>query len=113
MRGGCGVVRELVCLADRTAVTIGADRRRFLPRGVETDHCARGQHCYLIRPDGSRELLPTKFFMYLEKGDRLRIETPGGGGWGEPALRDPDRVQHDVAEGLISAARAKEIYTAK
>jgi len=113
MRGGCGVVRELVCLADRTAVTIGADRRRFTPWGVETDYHARGQRCYVIRPDGSREVLPTKFFKYLEKGDRLRIETPGGGGWGDPLLRDTDRVQCDVAEGLISAARAKEIYTAK
>ncbi|MCH2211778.1 MAG: hydantoinase B/oxoprolinase family protein [Fuerstiella sp.] len=113
MRGGCGVVRELVCLADRTAVTIGADRRRFLPWGVKTDHHARGQHCYLIRPDGTRELLPTKIFTYLEKGDRLRIETPGGGGWDDPALRDRDLVRNDVAEELISESRAREVYKHK
>ena len=113
MRGGCGLVRELVCLADRTAVTIGADRRRFLPWGVQTDHRPRGQHCFLFRLDGSVEELPTKFFTYLEKGDRLRIETPGGGGWGEPESRSRDQVQHDVTEGLISATRARKIYRAE
>ena len=111
MRGGCGVVRELVCLADRTAVTIGADRRRFTPWGVETEHRARGQFCFVIKPDGSRQLLPTKFFTYLAKGDRLRIETPGGGGWGDPAQREPERLHRDVEEGLISEERAMEIYT--
>ena len=110
MRGGCGVVRELVCLADRTAVTLGADRRRYTPWGVDTDYHARGQHAYVIKTDGTREQLPTKCFRYLEKGDRLRIETPGGGGWGDPTLRDPDCVQRDVSEGLISSARAEEIY---
>mgnify|MGYP001196258658 CR=1 FL=1 len=94
-------------------MTTGADRRRFLPWGVDTDHRARGQHCYLIRSDGSRELLPTKIFTYLDKGDRLRIETPGGGGWDDPALRSEDQVRHDVAEGLVSEARAREIYKTK
>ena len=64
----------------------------------------------MIKTDGTREQLPTKCFRYLEKGDRLRIETPGGGGWGDPTLRDPDCVQRDVSEGLISSARAEEIY---
>ncbi|HUS39990.1 MAG: hydantoinase B/oxoprolinase family protein [Pirellulales bacterium] len=109
-RGGCGIVRELVCLADRTAVTMGADRRRFTPWGVDTTHRATGQQCYLIKPDGSRELLPTKFFIYLNKGDCLRIETPGGGGWGDPQQRDADRIDSDVLAGLVSAERAAEIY---
>ena len=110
MRGGCGVVRELVCLAQRTAVSIGADRRRFTPWGVQTDHRARGQHCYVIKPDGTTQELPTKFVTYLDEGDRLRIETPGGGGWGDPTQRDRESVRRDVAEGLTSADRAKEIY---
>ena len=104
------MVRELVCLAERTAVTLGADRRRFTPWGVATNHRARGQCCYVIKRDGSRQLLPTKVFIYLEKGDCLRIETPGGGGWGDPADRNRESLYRDVAEGLISIERAKDVY---
>ncbi len=113
MRGGCGVVRELVCLADRTTVCAGADRRTFTPWGVGTEHRARGQHCHVIRKDGTRELLPTKFVTSLEKGEKLRIETPGGGGWGKPRDRDRDALSGDVAEGLVSPERAREVYSAE
>ena len=109
-RGGCGVVRELVCLGERTQVTIGADRRKFTPWGLDGGEAARGAHCTLTKPDGERRLLPTKLNTTLKKGDRLRIETPGGGGWGEPARRDRDAVAHDVAEGLVSPDRARQIY---
>ena len=37
-------------------------------------------------------------------------ETPGGGGWGNPRLRDPEAVRRDVSEGLVSAERARTVY---
>ena len=37
----------------------------------------------VIREDGSAQELPGKFNFRLRKGERIRIETPGGGGWGE------------------------------
>jgi N-methylhydantoinase B len=40
----------------------------------------------------------------------LRIEWPGGGGWGEPLLRDPERVLADVTAGKVSRRRARETY---
>ena len=64
----------------------------------------------MIKPDGSRQLLPTKIFTHLQQGDRLQIETPGGGGWGDPSERDRDLLEQDVAEGLISPERAREVY---
>ena len=112
LRGGCGMVRELQCLVDQTKVTMGADRRRFTPWGIDNSHRARGQHCYVIKADGSKTLIPTKVFIHLNQGDRLRIETPGGGGWGDPRQRDRQRVRHDVEEGLISPRRATEVYGA-
>ena len=113
MRGGCGLVRELLCLADHTKVTTGADRRRFTPWGIENDQSARGQHCYVIQADGTRTLIPTKVFTHLNRGDRLRTETPGGGGWGDPTQRDRESVRRDVQEGLISPERAKDVYGAR
>ncbi len=107
MRGGCGMLRELRCLADRTIVSIGADRRLFTPWGIETDHRARGAFCSVRRADGTIEELPTKVYAVLNRGDRLCIETPGGGGWGDPAERLRDAVAADIAAGLINAARAE------
>jgi len=43
-------------------------------------------------------------------GDFIRLELPGGGGFGDPVRRDPDQVALDVADGLIDAATAREAY---
>ena len=43
-------------------------------------------------------------------GDRIRLTTPGGGGYGNPRGRDPERVQEDVAEGYVSAEAAARDY---
>ncbi|MBV9551264.1 MAG: hydantoinase B/oxoprolinase family protein [Alphaproteobacteria bacterium] len=43
-------------------------------------------------------------------GDFIRLELPGGGGFGPPAARDPEQVALDVADGLIDAAAAREAY---
>lgn len=109
-RGGCGLVREIRSLAEHVTVSIGADRRTFKPWGVETDQKASGAMCYVVRRDGTRQLLPTKVVTTLERGELLRIETPGGGGWGDPRQREPDRIAEDVAQGLISPQRASQVY---
>ncbi|MCO6044889.1 hydantoinase B/oxoprolinase family protein [Aeoliella sp. ICT_H6.2] len=109
-RGGCALVREIRSHADRLTVSIGADRRRFTPWGLENEHHAAGAMCYVIRLDGTRELLPTKVVTTLVRGERLRIETPGGGGWGDPHQRDRELLAAEVAEGLISPQRAASVY---
>lgn len=111
-RGGCGMVRQLRCLGDRVTVTIGSDRRRFTPWGIETDHRARGAHCHVTSPNGQVRELPTKVVAVLEKGDVLCVETPGGGGWGNPREREREAIDQDVREGLISADRAAAVYGA-
>ena len=46
----------------------------------------------------------------FEPGDRVKLTTPGGGGYGDPKERDPAAVAEDVAEGYISAAAAARSY---
>src|SRR5579863_1929051 len=46
----------------------------------------------------------------IHGGDFIRLELPGGGGFGDPATRDADQVALDVADGLIDAATAREAY---
>jgi N-methylhydantoinase B/oxoprolinase/acetone carboxylase alpha subunit len=79
--GGQGIVREYEMLTD-TSVTLLSERRRRGPYGAlggKPGGCGRNT---LIR-DGREEVLPGKIEMRLQAGDRLRIETPGGGGYGE------------------------------
>jgi N-methylhydantoinase B/oxoprolinase/acetone carboxylase alpha subunit len=78
--GGEGIVREYEMLTD-TAVTVLSDRRRFAPYGVRGGgQGGRGRNT-LVR-DGREQTLPGKVELQLRRGDRLRIETPGGGGYG-------------------------------
>jgi N-methylhydantoinase B len=81
-RGGDGVVRELEALVEMTFSLI-AERRRHHPRGAEGG-CpgACGRDLLDGRP------LPSKITGTLRSGQRLRIETPGGGGFGD--AREPE-----------------------
>jgi N-methylhydantoinase B/oxoprolinase/acetone carboxylase alpha subunit len=80
-RGGDGLVREYEALTE-TSVTILSERRRGQPYGVQGGEPGQSGRNTLIR-DGREETLPGKIELRLRQGDRLRIETPGGGGWGE------------------------------
>ena len=111
-RGGCGMVRELRCLGERTVVTVGADRRRFTPWGLAGGRNAAGSMLTVTAADGAVRVLPTKAFTELRRGDVLTVRTPGGGGWGAPAERERDRVDRDVRSGLISPERARDVYGA-
>ena len=80
-RGGDGIVREIEVLADGE-VTLLADRRLRGPWGLNGGSDGTPGKTSVIRLDGKVEELPGKFNVRLTKGERIRIETPGGGGWG-------------------------------
>ena len=80
--GGDGIVREIELLSD-AEVTVLSDRRKIPPYGLFGGAPGRvGKN--IITRDGMQEERPGKFFMPLKNGDRVRIETPGGGGYGKP-----------------------------
>jgi N-methylhydantoinase B len=80
-RGGDGLVREIELLSDAQA-TLLADRRITAPWGLAGGADGEPGASTLIR-DGVEQKLPGKCTRALRAGDRLRIESPGGGGWGE------------------------------
>jgi N-methylhydantoinase B/oxoprolinase/acetone carboxylase alpha subunit len=59
---------------------------------------------------GALEELPPQAFVELQDGERIVSVTAGGGGYGPPAERDPERVRHDVVEGWVSRERARDVY---
>jgi N-methylhydantoinase B len=81
-RGGEGLIRELEFLTAVDA-TITAERRRRGPYGLHGGGDGAPGRNTLVR-DGEEQELPGKVNLRLDTGDRLRLETPGGGGWGEP-----------------------------
>jgi N-methylhydantoinase B len=79
-RGGDGLVREIELLGD-TQVTLLADRRRTRPWGLAGGEDGASGVTTVVA-DGAEETLPGKCSRELKAGTRLRIESPGGGGWG-------------------------------
>ena len=79
--GGDGIVRELELLASLTVTLIG-ERRRRPPYGLSGGGPGRVGEDTLVR-DGESYALPAKIVFESRLGDRLRIETPGGGGFGD------------------------------
>jgi|HubBroStandDraft_1064217.scaffolds.fasta_scaffold11329_2 N-methylhydantoinase B len=80
-KGGDGIVREIEVLTD-CDVTLLADRRVRGPWGLAGGGDGAEGKALITRSDGSIEPMPGKFSTRLRKGERITIETPGGGGWG-------------------------------
>jgi N-methylhydantoinase B len=82
-RGGDGLVREIELLAP-AQVTILSDRRLFAPYGLAGGSAGATGNNSLVE-DGAERNLPGKCTLGAKAGDIVRIETPGGGGWGPPS----------------------------
>jgi N-methylhydantoinase B len=80
-RGGDGVIREVRFLT-KAQITLLSDRRKFPPYGLHGGEPGAAGANVLIRDEGSPERLPSKFTTWVQPGDILSIQTPGGGGWG-------------------------------
>jgi len=85
-RGGDGIIREIEVLAD-CEVTLLSDRRTHGPWGLAGGNAGSPGKAIIIRNSGSIEEMPGKFSTRLRKGERIRIESPGGGGWGPVAAK--------------------------
>jgi len=83
-RGGEGVERELT-FSEAATLSLMGERRLTAPWGLAGGGPGLPGEDWLIHPDGTRERLPAKCTVSVGRGDRLRVLTPGGGGWGRPA----------------------------
>lgn len=81
-RGGDGIVREIELLAPGT-VTLLTERRKFAPYGLQGGGEGKRGASFHCTAEQKKEL-PAKCSISVQAGDRIRIETPGGGGWGSP-----------------------------
>jgi N-methylhydantoinase B len=107
-RGGLGL-RKDYRFDLHTTFTILADRDRSGPWGVFDGHAGRVAEYVHIRGDVETRL-SSKTTLDLVPGDVISVRTCGGGGYGAPEERDPERVLRDVLQGKVSAERARDIY---
>ena len=111
-RGGCGVVIEFEVLApDCVIVARGMERMRFQSWGLLGGGVG-GAGEVAVRRAGSTEFeYPGKTdALRASIGDVVRLETSGGGGYGDPLERDAQKVLDDVLNGIVTVAGAERDY---
>jgi len=99
-RGGLGIRRDLTMLDHAATVSLLTDRRQSHPYGLDGGEPGSCGQNVLIR-HGEEFPLPAKGTFSLAAGETVSLRTPGGGGYGDPAERDPSRVERDRREGRL------------
>ena len=110
-RGGLGLVREYEVLCGEAVLNVRSDKRRYPPHGLFGGRPGAPSWNYL-NPGRSDRVLPVLMTEVerLERGDVFRHEMAGGGGYGDPLAREPERVLRDVVEEKVSAEAAERDY---
>jgi len=111
-RGGLGMRRELRLLEGEARYSVLADRAVIPPFGVGGGYPAAPVRVSIIRDGEERDFsTPGKVTNHaIVAGDVVVMRSAGGGGYGDPLERDPERVRADVAAGYVSRPRAREGY---
>jgi len=109
-RGGLGLRRDIQVRGHEARFSLLADRHQHQPYGLEGGDPGESGAAKLTTEDGETVRLPQKSTHELPPGATVSIRTPGAGGYGDPADRDPDAVRRDVRHGKVSAAAAMDAY---
>jgi N-methylhydantoinase B len=112
-RGGCGMRRDIRILVDDASLSVLADHAIIPPFGVAGGHSG-ALNSFVVLRDG-KVITPSPIAgkvgaFKLAKGDILRIESSGGGGYGDPLDREPARVAQDVHLGYLNIDDALNRY---
>lgn len=110
-RGGLGTEVVLQARAPMT-VDLQAERVNCTPWGLEGGLSGMGNQGYVELQNGvvgDRQSAKIRT-QRLKAGEKLVLRAGGGGGFGPPAERDPERVANDVAQGYVSVENARELY---
>jgi N-methylhydantoinase B len=108
-RGGFGSIREYEILSPTATLSASFGRSIERPWGVDGGHEGSCNRLEVVRNGetihGAR--IPT---MALSRGDRVKLVTGGGGGFGDPRLRPAEKVAADVRDGYYSTSVARDAY---
>jgi N-methylhydantoinase B len=112
-RGGVGAVYEIEALAPGTTeIALLGERGRFAPFGVAGGGAGAMNAFWWETPDGraTPPIASKVVGVSIRQGQRLRLESPGGGGWGDPGQRPVGAVARDIRLGHVSVESAIRDY---
>lgn len=111
-RGGLGAVYEIELLEKQADVFLFGERGRFPPPGVVGGGAGALNTFHYQQADGDHEPpMASKIVgVHIDRGQKLRLETPGGGGYGRAFDRNPESVARDLRLGYITAEHTEADY---
>ena len=111
-RGGLGAIYEIELLEQSAEAFIFGERGKHAPKGVcGGKPAAMNSFSYQNGKKWHAPPMVSKMVgIRLKRGERVRIESPGGGGYGKPGNRAPEAIAADIELGYVSAATAKRDY---
>ena len=110
-RGGLGIIKDFEALVDGVTMTHRGERHYHAADGSQGGHPGAKAHSVLRRASGEQEIIASKLVTTMNRGDRLVVQTAGGGGYGDPTARHPELVLEDIRNRKISQKAAQEFYT--
>jgi N-methylhydantoinase B len=113
-RGGAGVVRDYRVLADDIVVSLSSERQHVAAQGMAGGK-AGALGAFVLNPGtpAERRLPAAAADVRLPRDSVLRIATPSGGGYGDPARRDASAIERDLREVRITREKACTVYGRK
>jgi len=114
-RGGLGAIYEIELLEEQADVFLFGERGKFPPRGVVGGGAgALNRFEYPVGTERrSPPMLSKMVGISIKRGERVRLETPGGGGYGPPAERSPDAIARDLKLGYVTPEAVERDYGRK
>jgi len=111
-RGGLGAIYEIALLEKDADVFLFGERGKVAPRGVVGGGDAATNRFAYEQSDGehSPPMVSKMVGIHIERGQKVRLETPGGGGYGDALQRPAEAVLADVSLGYVSAEAARDSY---
>jgi N-methylhydantoinase B/oxoprolinase/acetone carboxylase alpha subunit len=100
-RGGCGLEREYLVLHGPVSISHRGERHYAQAPGLAGGGDGALATSEILRADGRIETVPSKGMLVLQAGDRLRVFTPGGGGYGPAAERSAEAMAEDLRSGKV------------
>ena len=111
-RGGLGAIYEIALLEANADVFLFGERGKVAPRGIVGGGDAATNRFVYEQADGEHTppMVSKMVGIHITRGQKLRLETPGGGGYGNALYRPPEAVLADVTLGYVSAEVASDSY---
>ena len=111
-RGGLGAIYEIALLEANADVFLFGERGKVAPRGIVGGGDEATNRFVYEQADGEHTppMVSKMVGIHITRGQKLRLETPGGGGYGNALDRQPEAVLADVTLGYVSAEVASDSY---